>query len=146
MSEKNPKLYSLEHSRHPKAFSTPHNIRRCCTNVVRGYCCVLGDYCTNVSRLLWPFLRYGHLKRMLHRCRSTVPLDRCYSNAMSGHTIPQQYELNHAGNKRKDREAWPAHKMFFAYDSMWRARKKQMFYHYFFLLCLEYAGLWKQSD
>jgi hypothetical protein len=32
----------------PKGLFTPYHVGRCCHNVIRGQCCVLGHYCTNM--------------------------------------------------------------------------------------------------
>jgi hypothetical protein len=34
------KVYSLEYTDIPKVFFTPHHVGPCCTNVIRGHCCV----------------------------------------------------------------------------------------------------------
>jgi hypothetical protein len=41
-------VYSSEYTHIPKVFFTSRYIRRCCTDVIRGHCCVLGYSCTNV--------------------------------------------------------------------------------------------------
>jgi hypothetical protein len=42
------KIYSFEYTDIPKVFFTSYNLCRCCTNVTRRHCCVLGHSYTNV--------------------------------------------------------------------------------------------------
>jgi hypothetical protein len=46
------KVYALEYADIPKVFFTPHHTGNCCTNVIRGNCCVSGHSCTNVRQVI----------------------------------------------------------------------------------------------
>jgi hypothetical protein len=43
------KLYCSEYAYIVQAFFTPHHAPRCCSNVIRGHCCILSRSSTNVS-------------------------------------------------------------------------------------------------
>jgi hypothetical protein len=69
-------VYSLEYTDIQKVFFTPHHVGRCCTNLIRGHCCILGHSCTSFipchccpSSNNWP-------KVVLALMRSEVPLLR----------------------------------------------------------------------
>jgi hypothetical protein len=42
------KVFSMECIDIPKVFFMPHHVGHCCTDVIQGHCCSLGQSCTNV--------------------------------------------------------------------------------------------------
>jgi hypothetical protein len=60
-------VYTLQFTDIPKALFTPHHVGRCCTDAIRGHCCVFRHSCTNVNP--------GHCCVSGHFCNNVIPSD-----------------------------------------------------------------------
>jgi hypothetical protein len=100
-------MYTLKYSDILKAFFTIHHVGHCCTNVIWGHCCTLGDSFTNLIRghcyatvfqqcPVYPLLRKDVFPTMEHSiqllsdndprsCRLLTPVGKTRQANMDGH-------------------------------------------------------------
>jgi hypothetical protein len=110
--------YSVEYTKIPKALFKPHNLRRCCINVILGDGRVLGQSCTNGI--------LGHCYVLSHSCTNFIHNRYCLTISSNG--ALSSFFISNPGSRfcatkgvksrrqdgRTDRQTWPAHKVFFA--------------------------------